>query len=62
MTALQVLRREGLTILLVEQNAQAALSIADRGFVMETGNIAAAASTAELMSDERVRAAYLGAS
>jgi len=62
MNALQVLRHEGLTILLVEQNAQAALSIADRGFVMETGNIAAAASTAELMSDERVRAAYLGAS
>jgi branched-chain amino acid transport system ATP-binding protein len=62
MNALQVLRREGLTILLVEQNAQAALSIADRGFVMETGNIAAAASTAELMCDERVRAAYLGAS
>jgi branched-chain amino acid transport system ATP-binding protein len=62
MTALQVLRREGLTILLVEQNAQAALSISDRGFVMETGTIAAAASTAELMNDERVRAAYLGAS
>jgi branched-chain amino acid transport system ATP-binding protein len=62
MSTLQTLRRQGLAILLVEQNVQAALSIADRGFVMETGTIATAGSASELMSDERVRAAYLGLS
>jgi branched-chain amino acid transport system ATP-binding protein len=58
--ALQALRREGLTMLLVEQNAQAALSIADRAFVMETGRISAHGSAGDLMADDRVRAAYLG--
>jgi branched-chain amino acid transport system ATP-binding protein len=60
MNALQALRREGLAILLVEQNVQAALSIADRAFVMETGIIAAHGTAAELRGDDRVRAAYLG--
>jgi branched-chain amino acid transport system ATP-binding protein len=58
--ALQALRREGLTMLLVEQNAQAALSIADRAFVMETGRVAAHGSAGDLLADDRVRAAYLG--
>jgi branched-chain amino acid transport system ATP-binding protein len=58
--ALQALRREGLTMLLVEQNAQAALSIADRAFVLETGRVAAHGSARDLLTDDRVRAAYLG--
>jgi branched-chain amino acid transport system ATP-binding protein len=60
MDALHALRRRGLTMLLVEQNAQAALSIADRAFVMEAGVIAAAGTAAELAHDRRVQAAYLG--
>ena len=50
----------GVTILLVEQNAQMALSIANRGYVLETGRIVASASAKELMEDEAVRRAYLG--
>ena len=48
------------TVLLVEQNAFGALSIADRGYVMETGRIAFSGSAAELIADPRVREAYLG--
>lgn len=54
------LKRTGLTILLVEQNAFAALSIADRGYVLETGRVALAGRGADLVQDERVRATYLG--
>jgi len=54
------LSESGVTILLVEQNAQMALSIADRGYVLETGRIVASASAKELMEDEAVRRAYLG--
>jgi branched-chain amino acid transport system ATP-binding protein len=54
------LKRDGLTILLVEQNARAALAIADRAYVLETGRIAAAGSAAEIRFDPRVREAYLG--
>jgi branched-chain amino acid transport system ATP-binding protein len=50
----------GLTVLLVEQNAYAALAIADRGYVMETGRITMSGSGASLLGDERVRLAYLG--
>jgi branched-chain amino acid transport system ATP-binding protein len=53
-------RRGGLTVLLVEQNANAALAIADRGYVLETGRITIGARGRELLSDPRVRAAYLG--
>ena len=56
----QGLKRTGLTVLLVEQNARAALTIADRGYVVETGRIAASGSAAELLADDRVQAAYLG--
>jgi len=54
------LKQAGLTVLLVEQNAQAALTIADRGYVLETGRITAAGRGAELLADDRVQAAYLG--
>ncbi len=56
----QQLRSEGITILLVEQNAQAALSIADVGYVMETGRITLSGSGAELLGNDEVRRAYLG--
>jgi branched-chain amino acid transport system ATP-binding protein len=54
------LRDEGLTILLVEQDANAALKIADRGYVMERGRITIEGTAKELMGDDRVRQAYLG--
>ncbi len=54
------LRDAGVTIFLVEQNAWKALSIADRGYVMETGEITLADSGEALLSNERVKAAYLG--
>ena len=50
----------GVTILLVEQNASRALAIADRGYVMESGLITMTGPGQELLSDPRVRAAYLG--
>ena len=53
------LRDEGVTILLVEQNARQALQLADRAYVLETGSIVL--EGADLLADERVRAAYLGA-
>jgi branched-chain amino acid transport system ATP-binding protein len=61
MEVVQRLKRDGLTVLLVEQNARAALAIADRGYVVETGRIAASGSAADLLADDRVQAAYLGA-
>jgi len=54
------LREEGLTVLLVEQDARAALRIADRGYVMETGRIVAEGSAREILSSDRLRRAYLG--
>ena len=54
------LREEGLTILLVEQDANAALRIADRGYVMERGRITIEGTAKELFGDDRVRQAYLG--
>ena len=54
------LRELEVTALLVEQNAYAALSIADRGYVMETGRITMSGPAEELIADERVREAYLG--
>ena len=54
------LRARGVSILLVEQNARAALQIADEGFVLETGEIALAGSAAELAGDPRVVETYLG--
>ena len=56
------LRDEGITILLVEQDAAAALKIADRGYVMERGRITIEGSAKELLGDDRIRQAYLGKS
>ena len=56
------LREEGLTILLVEQDASAALKIADRGYVMERGRVVIDGTARELLGDDRVRQAYLGKS
>lgn len=54
------LHASGTTILLVEQNAQMALSIADRAYVLGTGKITMSGSAADVLADDRVRAAYLG--
>jgi len=54
------INEQGVTILLVEQNARAALKLADRAYVLETGSVALSGSASELTRDERVRKAYLG--
>jgi branched-chain amino acid transport system ATP-binding protein len=54
------LRARGTTVLLVEQNARAALSIADRGYVMEAGRIVLEGSARELSDNRDVQRAYLG--
>lgn len=51
---------DGTTVLLVEQNAKKALAIADRAYVLETGNIALSGDAKELMNDENIKKAYLG--
>ena len=51
---------QGTSILLVEQNAQMALAVADRGYVLETGEIVLTGSGLDLLNDPKVRAAYLG--
>ncbi|EKV31636.1 Branched-chain amino acid transport ATP-binding protein LivF [Caenispirillum salinarum AK4] len=56
----QMLREQGTTILLVEQNAFQALAIADRGYVIETGRIVLTDTGENLINDEKVKAAYLG--
>ena len=57
---LQQINEEGTTILLVEQNAQLALNLTDRGYVMETGEITIEGASVDLLADERVQQAYLG--
>ena len=57
---IQAIHREGTTVLLVEQNAHLALKIATTGYVLETGAIQKRAPAAELLSDDAIRAAYLG--
>ena len=56
----KMLKSQGMTIILAEQNAFAALAIADRGYVLETGTITLSGTGQELISNEQVRAAYLG--
>ena len=58
--AIVSLRRDGITVLLVEQNASAALGIADRGYVLETGKVAHSGAGSALLADPQVKAAYLG--
>lgn len=60
METIAELKAQGTTILLVEQNAQAALSLADQGHVMEVGRIVLSGTGADLLHDESVRKAYLG--
>ena len=54
------IRKRGTTVLLVEQNAHMALSVADRGYVLETGRLLVSGKPEELWNDKQVRAAYLG--
>ena len=58
--SLRQIREQGMTVLLVEQNARMALKLADRGYVLETGNIRLHASAAELLASPEVQASYLG--
>lgn len=60
-TIIEKIQSEGTTVLLVEQNAKKALSIADRAYVLETGRIIMEGKASDLLEDERVRKAYLGA-
>lgn len=57
---IQDINKTGTTILLVEQNAHAALSIADRGYILETGKVTATGTGHELLSSENIQKAYLG--
>jgi branched-chain amino acid transport system ATP-binding protein len=54
------INREGVTVLLVEQNARAAMKLSGRGYVLENGRVALEGTSENLLSDERVRKAYLG--
>ncbi len=60
LATLDRLRSEGMTILLVEQNARAALKTADRGYVLETGRIILSGAAGDLLQDRQVTRAYLG--
>jgi branched-chain amino acid transport system ATP-binding protein len=62
MNIIKTINKEGVTILLVEQNANLALKIAHYGYVCETGNISLTGTGTELLNDESVKAAYLGKS
>ena len=57
---IQTLHKNGTTILLVEQNARMALSVADRGYVLETGKLVSTGTGTQLLKDESVKKAYLG--
>jgi branched-chain amino acid transport system ATP-binding protein len=57
---IKTVNRQGISVLIVEQNAAVALRLADRGYVMETGKIVLGAKRDELLNDERVKKAYLG--
>ena len=60
LSVIRALKDDNLTILLVEQNARAALAIADRAYVLETGRVTLSGTAAEIQADRRVREAYLG--
>jgi branched-chain amino acid transport system ATP-binding protein len=57
---IRAVAQEGVTLLLVEQNAKLALETCDRGYVMESGSIALADTAAHLLNNPKVRTAYLG--
>ena len=60
LNTVSALRKTGVSVLLVEQNARAALNVADRGYVLEMGAVAIEGTAGELARDPRVAAAYLG--
>ena len=60
LATLSRLRDAGITVLLADQNAHAALRIADRAYILDTGRVVASGKSAALENDERLRAAYLG--
>ena len=57
---IQEINRQGVTVLLIEQNANMALKIADLAYVLETGNITMSGTGAELLANDKVKEAYLG--
>lgn len=57
---IQEVHKQGITVLLVEQNAKMALSISDRAYVLETGRISMSGAASDLLNDEKVKKAYLG--
>ena len=57
---IKIIADKGLTVLLVEQNAKAALKLADRGYVLDVGKIALSGTSAELLASEKIQEAYLG--
>ena len=57
---IQDIQKQGTTVLLIEQNANKALAIADRGYVLETGKVVLTGTGKELLASEEVRKAYLG--
>ena len=57
---IQEINKQGVTILLIEQNANMALKVADMGYVLETGRITLSGTGSELLANEGVKAAYLG--
>ncbi len=57
---IKIIAQKGVTVLLVEQNAKAALKLADRGYVLDVGKIALSGTSAELLASEKVQEAYLG--
>ena len=57
---IKTINKEGITVLLIEQNANMALKIADKGYVMETGVIKMEGTGAELLANEEIKEAYLG--
>ena len=57
---IESISKSGTTVLLVEQNAKKALSIADRAYVLETGNIVLSGKASDLINDDSVKKAYLG--
>ena len=59
---IRTINQQGVTVLLIEQNANMALKLADRAYVLETGLITKTGTGAELLADSRVKEAYLGKS
>jgi branched-chain amino acid transport system ATP-binding protein len=57
---IRTISKDGMTILLIEQNAQMALRLANRGYVLETGSVAIEGSSPELIANDKVRRAYMG--